>query len=377
MQESTTKPHIYWRNGVAYGYAYRQGREHRRSLRTRDPQEAEGEFKRWLESLEPKVCTAAGQPTFKEAVIAWRGLVYEAPIGEGLKQSSRDRILDCIRIMSSMFAEATLEEINHKAIGRWVMARREGKVVHNGVKLKPSTNATIRRELSALSSVFTAVNALGIYDQNPAATWNRRVIPETRAPFYVPTVAEIELVASHASPEFAALIRFAAYTGCRQGEAVDLTWRDVRLERREVRFFHTKTSQPRVIALKSPGGDATASVTGRPRHIGVPLVFWHTLGQRYMGVPNNFARLVQKAIKAEKEAGRALKAFNFHKMRHAFAIRWLENGGDIYELSKHLGHTSVKTTEIYLAYVKKGYGGHGEWDEAEVAAEAEGARKVS
>ncbi|BAK83265.1 phage integrase [Komagataeibacter medellinensis NBRC 3288] len=32
-----------------------------------------------------------------------------------------------------------------------------------------------------------------------------------------------------------------------------------------------------------------------------------------------------------------------------FAIRWLKAGGDIYRLSRHLGHTSVKTTESYLS----------------------------
>ncbi|WP_256138145.1 tyrosine-type recombinase/integrase [Komagataeibacter swingsii] len=41
--------------------------------------------------------------------------------------------------------------------------------------------------------------------------------------------------------------------------------------------------------------------------------------------------------------------FHIHDLRHAFAIRWLKAGGDIYHLSRHLGHTSVKTTEIYLS----------------------------
>ncbi len=41
--------------------------------------------------------------------------------------------------------------------------------------------------------------------------------------------------------------------------------------------------------------------------------------------------------------------FRIHDLRHAFAIRWLKAGGDIYRLSRHLGHTSVKTTEIYLS----------------------------
>ena len=31
--------------------------------------------------------------------------------------------------------------------------------------------------------------------------------------------------------------------------------------------------------------------------------------------------------------------------------RWLKAGGSIYDLSRHLGHTSVKTTEIYLGHL--------------------------
>jgi len=35
----------------------------------------------------------------------------------------------------------------------------------------------------------------------------------------------------------------------------------------------------------------------------------------------------------------------------ASQIRWLKAGSDIYALSRHLGHTSVRTTEIYLGYL--------------------------
>jgi site-specific recombinase XerC len=38
-------------------------------------------------------------------------------------------------------------------------------------------------------------------------------------------------------------------------------------------------------------------------------------------------------------------------LRHRFAIRWLRNGGDIYHLSLHLGHTSINTTEVYLGHL--------------------------
>jgi site-specific recombinase XerD len=37
-----------------------------------------------------------------------------------------------------------------------------------------------------------------------------------------------------------------------------------------------------------------------------------------------------------------------HTLRHTFAINFLQSGGDIYMLSRILGHSSVKTTEVYL-----------------------------
>lgn len=372
MGEQTKQDGIYWRDGIAYGRVYADGIEHRRSLRTRDPARAAIEYERLRQEIlnpEPEPPPSESAPTFKEAVVAWRRLIYEAPPREGLKQTTRDGYLDAIRLMSAMFADMRLDQINSKAIGAWVIARREGAVVLDGKNLAPCSNATIRRNLTALSSLFTAANALGLYDQNPAAAWNRKVIPETKAPFYVPTVAEIEAVAERASPGFAAVIRFAAYTGCRQAEAVSLKWQDVRLDRGEARFLHTKTHRPRVIALASPGGDATAAIKAMPRHLGVPLVFWHTLGEKYANASGSFRVLVYQLADEAAEARKPFTRFTFHKLRHAFAIRWLENGGGIYDLSKHLGHTSVKTTEIYLSYIRSGVGG-GEWDEAEEAAEA-------
>lgn len=37
-----------------------------------------------------------------------------------------------------------------------------------------------------------------------------------------------------------------------------------------------------------------------------------------------------------------------HTFRHTYAVSYLKNGGDIYKLSRLLGHTSVVITENYL-----------------------------
>ena len=49
----------------------------------------------------------------------------------------------------------------------------------------------------------------------------------------------------------------------------------------------------------------------------------------------------------------ALPHLSPHDLRHTYGHRWLVGGGDIYTLSRILGHTSVKVTEDHYAYLLK------------------------
>ena len=50
--------------------------------------------------------------------------------------------------------------------------------------------------------------------------------------------------------------------------------------------------------------------------------------------------LLQKRLHIERKG--------FHSLRHTFATRYLENGGDIYSLREILGHTSLTMVQKYL-----------------------------
>ena len=131
-------------------------------------------------------------------------------------------------------------------------------------------------------------------------------------------------------------------------EGVSLEWSDLDMANATVTFRRTKTSRPRTVRLRP---ETVAMLRARPRSLATPLVFWHGSGDMYRQFATLFADKVRNTATAEEKAKREFRPFRCHDLRHRFAIEWLKDGGDIYALSKHLGHTSVATTEIYLGHV--------------------------
>jgi integrase/recombinase XerD len=174
-------------------------------------------------------------------------------------------------------------------------------------------------------------------EDNPARSWDKSTIRERRDPIVLPSETEIDQVVATAPGNFARLIRFSQYTGLRQEEAASLTRLQVRTG--AIQLTTTKTIRPRAVSLDDR---AVGTLMGTLPFVGSPYVFWHGSGDRYRNVSSRFRVFVKRA---------GVRPFRFHDLRHWYAVDYLRRGGSIYRLQQLLGHKSIKTTEIYLAYL--------------------------
>jgi integrase/recombinase XerD len=327
-------PNLFKRKGVYYTRVQIDGRDQRRSLRTSSIVEARKRAKKILAEVEEFRVTGTERHAWKTAVIEWAG----AMVGS-VKESVLKRYKISLRQLRPQLDHLYIEDINTKTIAEIVKARRK----------EGATNATIKRDLTAVSSVLRYCCAQGWREDNPAKAYDRSVIREKRDPIVLPDPADIDAVVALAPGNFARLIRFAQYTGMRQEEVASLERGQVR--GRVVDLWKTKTSRPRAVPLDER---AAGTLAGTVAHIRAPWVFWHEedvdgerQGTRYRNVKGQFAEIVRRAVRDKKVKNR----FIFHHLRHWYAVDYLRTGGNIYDLQKILGHSSIRTTELYLEYL--------------------------
>lgn len=314
-----TGDNLYKRNGCWYARVQIRGRDIRRSLRTASRTEAIKRLKVILEQAEHIRFHGEARHTWKEAVVEW-----SREASNSIKLSTRKRYLVSLGQLRGIMDNLYVDEINTRTISR--IARRVGV-----------SNSTRRRDITAVSVVLRWCAAHGWREDNPGRSWDRAVIRERRDPIALPEQDQIDSVVATVPGNFARLIRFAQYTGMRLEEVASLRRDQIRGD--SVQLVNTKNGRARAIPLDER---AVGTLAGTPLYLGSAHVFWHGEGERYRNVSSRFRVFVKRS---------GARPFRFHDLRHWYAVDYLRRGGSIYILSQILGHSSVKVTEIYLAFL--------------------------
>ena len=150
--------------------------------------------------------------------------------------------------------------------------------------------------------------------------------------------------------QLAELIRFAAYTGLRQGEIVVLQWSDINFREHTATVERAlsgntigppKSGKLRVVPLGAPAFSALKRLRQRPNFTGPEdYVFATLFGSRPDG-----SALRRRYNRARDAAGAPV--LTFHGLRHTAASLFIRKM-DAVEVKAIMGHASIKTTEQYL-----------------------------
>lgn len=139
------------------------------------------------------------------------------------------------------------------------------------------------------------------------------------------------------SDDLKPILVLAVETGLRKEELLGLTLPSIDLRRREVRLTVTKTGRPRQVPL-SPRALQTIKELlerSRPRS---SYLFCKPTGERIGDPKKAFAGACRRA---------GIEDFRYHDLRHTYASWWVQDGGDLYRLSRILGHATLQMTARY------------------------------
>jgi integrase/recombinase XerD len=213
----------------------------------------------------------------------------------------------------------------------------------------------IQEKKASQSGVSQAYSALKFfYETTLKRDWNGFRIPRVQMGRKLPVVLsqqEIQAIFSATRNLKHRVVLMTIYSaGLRLGEVVHLKVSDIDSQRMTIRVQQGKGQKDRYTLLSQ-------------RTLEVLREYWkeyRPVGWLFPGKPETeplSVSSVQRVFEKGLLRARIKKPASVHTLRHSFATHLLEAGTDLYHIQRLLGHTSPKTTAIYLHLSRKNLGG--------------------
>ncbi len=198
------------------------------------------------------------------------------------------------------------------------------------------------------SSVNVAYSALCyFYRQVLQRDWNVKNVPRPKTEKRLPVVlskSEVEAILNAVDDlKYRAILVTIYSAGLRVSEACRLRVSDIDSKLMQIRIEQGKGRKDRYTLLGQKNLELLREYyrVYRPDPDG-----WLFGGQK----KGNWISVsaVQNAFKRAKKKGGITKPATVHTLRHSFATHLLEQNADVFTIKELLGHSSLKTTSVYL-----------------------------
>lgn len=311
-----------YRRGDVWWVRFRSNGQHiRRSAHTSKKAEAQAYLQRLLDEAATKSRGDNPRHRYSEALERY---FAEASI----KPKTSRCYMSSSRALGPTFEPLNLDEINRRTIADFVSVRKRSGV----------SDTSIRRDLAFLSSLCAMAVRWSWLDTNPVTAFNKRALKESRPRTRFLRPKEFERLLAVSSKELRWALILAVETGLRKDELFGLTTGDIDLSRRELHLERTKTNSPRRVPLSARAMQTIQEVMAAPERPGSPYLFCKPDGSRYGDMKKGFANACRRA---------KIVNFRWHDLRHTFASWFVQRDGDLYRLSRILGHSTLQMTTRY------------------------------
>jgi site-specific recombinase XerD len=213
--------------------------------------------------------------------------------------------------------------------------------VYKTERLKTIKAVTVNIELRTLRAFFNTAVRWKLLESNPFKIQLVKV-PENKPTFITKQDFQklLNVIEEHWLKE---VIVFAVSTGLRRGELVNLKWESVDLSRKLLYIessatFRTKAGRMRIIPLNETAFFLLQSKQGKDTS-----GYAFSLNDKKLHadwITHLFKRYVRQVNLSNQN-------IHFHSLRHSFASWLAQDGTSVYVIKDLLGHSDVKTTQIY------------------------------
>lgn len=229
----------------------------------------------------------------------------------------RDQL--AIRTLEETFPITHLKEINPE-----LFEHLKAQLLNNGKK-KPAIN----RCLSALKAMMRKAESWKYIESQDWRAVSMLKTPQSRLIFY--SIEELQRLENRCKGIWKTMFMLGYYAGLRPDEKRKLEWSDVHWNLNKLHIREAKGNKERWVPMQAALRTYLESIR-RPQEF--------VLGD---DMPNEDVQSAywRKLIKNEKLKG------SEYTLRHSFASHLVMNGVPLKVVSEMMGHSSIKTTEVY------------------------------